>query len=233
MRIRTIHEWNLPYQEAVTIQRRLSEEIRQIPLSKPVKTIAGADASYARRGRRVYAAVLVFSFPDLVLMEQASATDTVRCPYIPGLLSFREGPALVKAFRKIRTKPDVIIFDGQGIAHPRGMGIASHMGLVLDCPSVGCAKNRLVGAHAPVPEKRGSAVPLTERGRVVGAVLRTRDRVKPVFVSPGRAVTVAEAIDLVLDCCKGYRLPEPTRQAHLAVNRFRLERERAHHSIIP
>lgn len=225
MRIRTLHPWGLAYQEAITVQRRLSEEIRESPLSKPVKTVAGADVSYARRGRTLYAAALVFTFPDLVLTEQALTSDTVKFPYIPGLLSFREGPALVKAFKKIRRKPNVIIFDGHGIAHPRGMGLASHMGLVLDCPSIGCAKTRLVGIHAPLPENRGSTVLLTDQGRVVGSVVRTRKRVRPVFVSPGHAITLAEAIHFVLGCCKGYRLPEPTRQAHLAVNRLRREKE--------
>jgi deoxyribonuclease V len=157
------------------------------------------------------------------LTGQALAADTVKFPYVPGLLSFREAPALTKAFRKIRRKPDVIIFDGQGIAHPRGMGLASHMGLILDCPSIGCAKTRLVGTHPLLPETRGSIVLLTDQGRVVGSAVRTRERVKPVFVSPGHAITLEESIRLVLNCCRGYKLPEPTRQAHIAVNQMRLE----------
>jgi len=150
------------------------------------------------------------------------AADSVRFPYVPGLLSFREAPALTKAFRKMRTKPDVIIFDGQGIAHPRGIGLASHMGLILDCPTIGCAKTRLVGTHPPLSDTQGSRVLLKNHGRVVGAVVRTRERVKPVFVSPGHAITLEESVRLVLSCCKGYKLPEPTRQAHIAVNRLRL-----------
>jgi deoxyribonuclease V len=192
-------------------------------MSRPVTTVAGADVAYSRGGAKIYAAVLVFTFPDSVLTEEAVVFDTVQFPYIPGLLSFREAPVLEKVFRKIRKKPDVIIFDGQGIAHPRGMGLASHMGLILDSPSIGCAKRRLVGIHSPLSENRGSAVPLTHHGRVVGGVVRTRERVRPVFVSPGHAITVEEAIRLVLGCCKGYRLPEPIRQAHLAVNRLRME----------
>lgn len=223
VKIRTLHSWDLPCKEAVEVQRRLRGQIRQLPLTKPVKTIAGADVSYQKQGEEVYAAVLVFSFPDLVLTGQALATDTVKFPYVPGLLSFREAPALTKVFRKIRRKPDVIIFDGQGIAHPRGMGLASHMGLILDCPSIGCAKTSLVGTYPSLPETRGSAVFLTNQGRVVGGVVRTRERVKPVFVSPGHAVTLEESIRLVLSCCRGYKLPEPTRQAHIAVNRLRLE----------
>jgi deoxyribonuclease V len=226
MRVRTLHPWTLPYQDAIRVQRRLSEKIRETALSRPVLTIAGADVSYARQRREVYAAVLVFTFPALVLTDQAAAFDTVEFPYISGLLSFREAPVLVKAFRKIRRKPDVIIFDGQGTAHPRGMGIASHMGLILDCPSIGCAKSRLVGIYPPVAEDKGSTVALTHRGRVVGAVVRTRERVKPVFVSPGHAITLPEAIRFVLDCCKGYKLPEPIRQAHLAANRLRVDDQR-------
>jgi deoxyribonuclease V len=223
MRVRPLHPWDLPYQDAVRVQRRLSQKIRETPLSRPVRTIAGADVSYARWGREVYGAVLIFTFPDLILADQALALDTVAFPYISGLLSFREAPVLVKAFRKIRRKPDVIIFDGQGVAHPRGMGIASHMGLMLDCPSIGCAKSRLVGIHGPLAEDKGSTVALTHQGRVVGAVVRTRQRVKPVFVSPGHAITLPEAIQLVLDCCRGYKLPEPIRQAHHAANQLRLD----------
>ena len=221
MRIRRLHPWDISYQKAIVLQRQLAEQIREIPISKPVGTIAGADVSYSRKDSKVYAAVLVFTFPDIVLTDNALASDTVQFPYIPGLLSFREAPVLEKAFRKIRKKPDVIIFDGQGIAHPRGLGLASHMGLILNSPSIGCAKTRLVGIHARLPQDRGSTVPLTDQGRVVGGVVRTRQAVNPVFVSPGHAITVEEAIDLVLSCCKGYRLPEPTRQAHLAVNRLR------------
>jgi len=223
MNPRTLHPWDLSCKEAISVQRRLSSQVRQVPLTKPVRIIAGADVSYAKQDAEVYAAVLVFSFPDLALCDQALATDGMKFPYVPGLLSFREAPSLTKAFRKIRRKPDVIIFDGQGIAHPRGMGLASHMGLILDCPSIGCAKTRLVGIHPTLPTARGSMALLTDQGRVVGGVVRTRESVKPVFVSPGHAITLEESIRLVLDCCRGYKLPEPTRQAHIAVNRLRLE----------
>ncbi len=226
VKIRSRHSWDLPYEEAIRVQKRLSKEIRKTPLLGPVQTIAGADASYSRRGRRVYAAALVFSFPDLVLIDQAVASEDMEFPYIPGLLSFREGPSLLRVFEQIRRKPDVIIFDGQGIAHPRRIGLASHMGLLLDCPSIGCAKTRLVGMHPPVPDDKGSTVSLTDRGRVVGCVVRTRKAVKPVFVSMGHAITLEEAIRLVLHCCRRYRLPEPIRQAHLAVNRLRMGKEK-------
>jgi deoxyribonuclease V len=147
----------------------------------------------------------------------------VAFPYVPGLLSFREGPALTKALRQIEKKPDVIIFDGQGIAHPRGLGLASHMGLLLNRPSIGCAKTRLMGTHPPVPESKGSTVLLTYQGRVIGSVVRTRTRVKPLFVSVGHRITLEQSVGLVLDCCIRYKLPEPVRQAHLAVTRLRAE----------
>ena len=223
MNPRTLHPWDVSCKEAIAVQMRLSGQVRQVPLRKPVRTIAGADVFYAKQGAEVYAAVLVFGFPDLVLTDQALAADAVKFPYVPGLLSFREAPVLTKAFKKIRSEPDVIIFDGQGIAHPRGMGLASHMGLILDCPSIGCAKTRLVGTHPPLSEIRGCSVPLTDQGRVVGGVVRTREHVKPVFVSPGHAITLEESVRLVLGCCKGYKLPEPTRQAHIVVSRLRLE----------
>jgi deoxyribonuclease V len=178
--------------------------------------------SYDKRGRQIYAGILIFSFPALDLIDQAFVTDSMRFPYVPGLLTFREAPALTLAFKKIRARPDVVIFDGHGVAHPRGMGLASHMGLILDCPSIGCAKTRLVGTHPPLSETLGSTVPLTDQGRVVGAVVRTRERVKPVFVSVGHAITLEESANLVLGSCRGYRLPEPTRQAHIAVNKLRL-----------
>jgi len=224
MKIRSLHPWNLTYEQAVAVQKRLSRNVQEKTLPEPVKTVAGADASYSPKGGQVHAAVLVFTFPDLILIDQALAADTMDFPYIPGLLSFREAPALVKAFKKIGKKPHVVIFDGQGIAHPRGLGLASHMGLILDCPTIGCAKTRLVGNHGPLPQARGSTAVLTDQGRILGGVVRTRSQVKPVFVSPGHAITLTEAISLVLDCCRGYRLPEPTRQAHIAVNRYRLEK---------
>jgi deoxyribonuclease V len=226
MNVRSLHSWYLTYEEAVAVQNRLAQEVHARPLPEPVKTVAGADASYFSGSRQVHGAVLVFSFPDLTLIDQASAVHTMSFPYIPGLLSFREAPALIKAFKKIKTNPQVILFDGQGTAHPRGLGLASHMGLILDRPTIGCAKTRLVGHHPPVAQAKGSTAPLINGGKTVGKVVRTRTRVKPVFVSTGHAITLAEAVSLVLACCKKYRLPEPIRQAHLAVNRYRREKEK-------
>ncbi|MDY6953767.1 MAG: deoxyribonuclease V [Thermodesulfobacteriota bacterium] len=225
MKTRRLHPWNVPYEEAVAVQKRLCRQILEKALPESIHTIAGADASYRLQGRTVHGAVLVFTFPDLVLTDRAFASLTTAFPYVPGLLSFREAPALEKAFSKLRTRPDVTIFDGQGIAHPRGIGLASHMGLILDLPSIGCAKTRLVGAYPPPGQEKGSTAPLRYQGRLVGAVVRTRAAANPVFVSPGHAITLAEAIGLILDCSRGYRVPEPVRQAHLAVNRYRREEE--------
>jgi deoxyribonuclease V len=158
----------------------------------------------------------------LELIEAVNASLKLDFPYIPGLLSFREAPVLIKAFQKLKNTPDVTLFDGQGIAHPRGIGLASHMGLILGYPTIGCAKKHLAGSYGPIPDAKGDYSPLKSDGRIIGAVLRTRERVKPIFVSPGHAITVKESIQVVLDTCRGYRLPEPTRQAHLAVNRFRI-----------
>lgn len=165
------------------------------------------------RGEHARAAVTVFSFPDLRLLAQATADSRVEFPYIPGLLSFREIPAILTVLAELETLPDVLICDGQGLAHPRRFGLACHLGVLLDCPAAGCAKSILVGKHEPLAPERGGAAPLVHAGEVVGQAVRTRDGVKPVYVSPGHRLDVATATDLVLACGKGYRLPEPTRWA--------------------
>ena len=222
MYIRKLHPWTLSYKEAVQVQEQLRHKVKLEPLSKPIKLVAGADVSCERNGRYAYASVVVFTFSGLELIEAVNASLKLDFPYIPGLLSFREAPVLIKAFQKLKNTPDVILFDGQGIAHPRSIGLASHMGLVLECPTIGCAKKHLAGSYGLIPDAKGDYSPLKSDGRIIGAVLRTRERVKPIFVSPGHAITVKESIKIVLDTCRGYRLPEPTRQAHLAVNRFRI-----------
>ncbi|MHC4481288.1 MAG: deoxyribonuclease V, partial [Planctomycetota bacterium] len=179
--------------------------------------VAGADVAFDRRSNSVFAAALLLSYPELEVVEQASARQTSPFPYVPGLLSFREGPAVLKAFAKLRRRPDVVIFDGQGYAHPRRLGLASHMGLWLRLPTVGCAKSRLTGEHKEPGKRKGSVTPLLDGAEQIGAVVRTRSGVKPVFVSPGHLADVASSLGLVLDCCRGLRLPEPTRQAHIAV----------------
>ncbi len=225
MKTRGPHRWDVPYREAVAIQEELRGRLilQDDGLADPLRTVAGADISYGRGSDLFFAAVVLMSYPELTLLEEATLSARVSFPYIPGLLTFREGPPLIAAFAKLNQPPDFILFDGQGIAHPRGIGLAAHLGLIFDLPAIGCAKSRLVGTHAPVGEKRGDWTRLINQEKQVGAVLRTRDRVKPVFVSQGHRIGMEKAVALVLACCRGYRIPEPTRRAHLAVNRLRME----------
>jgi len=163
----------------------------------------------------------MFSYPDLTLLESAAAKGKGSFPYIPGLLSFREAPILLKVFSKLERRPDVILIDGQGIAHPRFMGIAAHLGLLLNLPSIGCAKSRLFGKEAKPGLEQGSFVPLMEGERTVGMIVRTRAGVKPVYVSPGHKMDMEGSVKMVLSLCRGYRIPEPLRQAHIFVNQLR------------
>lgn len=222
MRFRRLHPWRVTYQEAVNIQKRLRESLLLKGFGGLPHTIAGADVAYSRRSARLYAGVVVFDFGSMKHLDEACAVDKARFPYIPGLLSFREAPALLKAFRILKTEPDVLLFDGQGIAHPRGLGLACHMGLLLDKPSIGCAKEILVGEYRPVDMEAGSYSYLIYKGRNVGAAVRTRRGVKPIFVSPGHRIGLASSIKIVLKSCKGYRLPEPLRHAHNLVSQLRV-----------
>jgi deoxyribonuclease V len=184
-----------------------------------VRYVAGADVS--TQGDMGYATVVVLSFPDLSVVEVQGYESRLTFPYVPGLLAFREIPPVVGALREVESEVDAVIFDAHGLAHPRGMGLASHLGLFLDVPSVGCAKSRLVGEHEePGPEK-GDTADLVYRKKVVGKVVRTRSRVSPVYVSVGNRTDLASSVELVLECCTRYRLPETTRQAHNAANRLR------------
>jgi deoxyribonuclease V len=188
-----------------------------------VSVVAGADAAFSWTDDLVFAAVVTMSFPELKSLEMRTAVKKGIFPYVPGLLTFREGPALLEAFRKLEKKPDLIFFDGQGLAHPRRLGLASHLGLFLDTPSIGCAKTRLVGRHKPPPEEKGNWTELTDKGELVGAVLRTRTGVSPVFVSVGHRIDLDSAISLTLSACGKYRLPEPIRKAHRQVTRLKTE----------
>jgi len=219
-----LHSWALTPKQAIALQRDLGARIILVNhLPKPLNTVAGVDVSYRRHGTTFHAAIVVLSFPDLQIIDQASAVAESSFPYIPGLLSFRELPVLLEAFRKLQTVPDLVLADGQGIAHPRRLGLASHLGIWLDLPTIGCAKSRLVGEAEEVADERGSSLPLFDRGDVIGWVLRTRTGVKPLYVSPGHLVDFSTASRMTLACGGGYRLPEPTRQAHLLSNRLRLE----------
>ncbi|MEN6321623.1 MAG: deoxyribonuclease V [Syntrophaceae bacterium] len=223
MKIHYYHSWDVRYKEAVTIQQNLKSQLilhdRDLP--KEIHTIAGTDISYSRYSDLFFAAVVLLEYPTMKLIEETSFRERVSFPYIPGLLSFREGPAVLKAFESLQNVPDVVIFDGQGIAHPRGIGLASHIGLFLNIPSIGCAKKRLVGSYDEVGQKMGDYSDLILDDQIVGAALRTKEKVKPVFISPGHKISMRRAIDVVLSCCRGYRLPEPVRRAHLAVNSHR------------
>lgn len=214
MRRRLRHRWNLSPKQAIALQRRLAPRVERRDRLGEVRTVAGVDVGYDEQRGMARAAVVVLSFPDLRPVEQALARVPVRFPYLPGLLSFREVPAALAAFERLRRMPDLILCDGQGIAHPRRFGIASHLGLLLDRPTIGVAKTRLVGDHRAPADRRGAWTPLTDSGEVIGAVLRTRNGVKPLYVSIGHRVSLAGALRWVMACTTRHRLPETTRAAH-------------------
>jgi deoxyribonuclease V len=206
------HSWNLTPQAAAALQKELAAQVSRENKAGAVATVAGIDASYREGLAR--AAVAVLSFPGLELLEQAVATRPTSFPYVPGLLSFREGPAVLDAMERLKTHPDLLIFDGQGLAHPRRFGLACHLGLLLDRPAIGCAKSRLLGRYEEPGPQRGDYTFLVDKGETIGAAVRTRAGTKPVFVSIGHRVDLPTSIDSVLKCCRGYRLPETTRWAH-------------------
>ncbi len=196
-------------------------------LKKPagkIRVVAGADVSYDKQSNRFFAGVVVFKLgKQFEKIEESTAVGKAEFPYIPGLLSFREAPILLKAFKKLKSNPDIILFDGQGIAHPRHFGLASHIGLILDKPSIGCAKSRLVGEYVGVKDIAGEYSKLFYKNKVVGAALRTKVHTNPIFVSPGHKTNLTFAIRIALKTCRGYRIPEPIRQAHVLVNKLRKE----------
>ena len=221
--IPSMHPWRVTYHQAVRIQEELRLKLDLRPFRGQPRLVAGTDVSFSKSSPELYAGVVVLSFPDLELVESCAVKGRASFPYIPGLLSFREIPVLLKAFGALKNRPDVVICDGQGIAHPRGFGLAAHLGVILGMPSIGCAKNLLVGDFAPPAARRWASSRLVFEGREVGRVLRTRDGVKPVFVSPGHLMDIPGAERIVRRCCTRFRLPETTRQAHLLVNRRRRE----------
>jgi deoxyribonuclease V len=224
MEIRDVHSFDLTPAEAIRLQGELRARVRLSGDTGEVSLVAGVDASYTKGSDEIHAVVVVLSYPDLVVVERASASTVTSFPYIPGLLTFREGPAIIEAFRRLRAEPEVVFFDGQGIAHPRGLGIASHMGVLLDRPAVGVAKSLLTGTAAEPGPRRGSTAPILRDGETIGMAVRTKERTKPVYVSVGHRIALSQAVDLVLATARGYRLPEPTRQAHLYANEVRRER---------
>ncbi|MGD1911686.1 MAG: deoxyribonuclease V [Rivularia sp. (in: cyanobacteria)] len=214
MQINQRHNWNLTTSEAKAIQEELQKEvITEDKFKQPIKYVAGVDMGFEADGEISRAAVAVLSFPDLELQEQSIVRRATTFPYIPGFLSFREIPAVLDALEKINTIPDIILCDGQGFAHPRRFGIACHLGIILDMPTIGVAKSWLIGEYAELSQARGSWLPLIHNEETIGAVLRTRDNVKPVYVSSGHRIKLQTAIDYVLRCTPKYRLPETTRIA--------------------
>jgi deoxyribonuclease V len=221
MKIRRLHSWDVTPSEAVALQRKLAG---QVDVSSPLGDfchVAGADISYDRHSSTLYAGVVVLKLPELNVVERRSARTRATFPYVPGLLSFREIPALLAAFEQVETQFDVVACDGQGLAHPRRFGLACHLGLWLDVSCLGCAKSRLVGEFEEPASAAGSISPLHIEGEIVGSVVRTRDRVKPVFVSAGHRIDLASAVRVVLACGRGYRIPEPTRLADQYVETLR------------
>ncbi|MEA5515959.1 deoxyribonuclease V [Nodularia sp. UHCC 0506] len=214
MKIYQHHPWPLTVEEATAIQESLRNQvIRSDQLKQPVQYVAGVDMGFESSGTISRAAVVVLSFPDLQVVETSLAYRPTSFPYIPGFLSFREIPAVLDALEKIQITPDIILCDGQGIAHPRRFGIASHLGVILGMPTIGVAKSLLIGKHDQLPDTKGSWQPLIHKSETIGAVLRTRQGVKPVYVSIGHQISLTTAIDYVLSCTPKYRLPETTRIA--------------------
>ena len=215
------HSWDLTPTEAVALQKELRAQVVLQPLPNKLELVAGADISFNKFSDVIYAGIVVLRLPDLNVVATSGVVTTTKFPYVPGLLSFREIPPLLEAWEKLTVRPDVLVLDGHGIAHPRRLGIASHAGMILSLPTIGCAKTLLVGKYETPAEAAGSFSPLLDKGETIGAVVRTKNRVNPIFVSPGHLADIPTAIELALRCGKGYRIPEPTRLAHLFVNALR------------
>jgi deoxyribonuclease V len=223
LKLKQLHEWNLTYKQAIDLQNQLAARVRFVSLRKKPNIVAGLDCAFSKGGRKILAVAVVLKLGTFEVIETKSAVRKVTLPYIPGLLSFREAPVCVAAVNKLKTEPDLFIIDGQGIAHPRRLGLAAHLGLFFDRPTIGCAKSRLTGSFKEPPIKKASFSLLTDKGQTIGAVVRTRMNVKPVFISVGHKCTLEDAIDVTLACTTKYRLPEPTRLAHQLVSKLKLK----------
>jgi len=216
MRVQELHEWEVSAARAREIQVSLAKQVISEDEVITPRLIAGIDISAPDAQGLARGAVVVLRYPESSIVEVKVAEGKITFPYIPGLLSFRESPLILAACEKLCSDPDLVLIDGQGIAHPRRFGLASHVGLLLDLPAIGCAKSILCGQHRPVGEEAGSHAELLDNGELVGAALRTKSGVKPLYVSVGHKIDLASALQWVIRCCRGYRLPEPTRLAHLA-----------------
>lgn len=218
--------WNVTPAEAITIQKSLREKVSLVPLTKPITYIGGADVSMNRFAPEGFAGFVTLDYSGLQVVDHEVSREQIKFPYIPGLLSFREIPMLIKAWEKLKIKPDLIVVDGIGIAHPRRMGIATHLGLVLNIPTIGCAKSVLTGVYKEPTNVAGATSPLYDRynkTEIIGMAVRTKVNVKPVFISPGHLITLEESVNIIRHCVRKHRLPEPTRLAHLAVNDYRIK----------
>ena len=209
-----LHKWNLPIKEAIKLQVELSKKVSLSNGFDKIRRIAGVDIAFSKDRGLGYGAIVILDYSTLNIIETASSVVNVTFPYIPGLLTFREGPIFLEAWKKVKVPPDVVMFDGQGIAHPRNLGLAAHMGLWINIPSIGVAKSRLVGDYEEPEPERGSSTTLTYKGKKIGEVVRTRYGIKPLFISPGHLCSFETATRLVIDTAVKYRLPEPTRLAH-------------------
>jgi deoxyribonuclease V len=209
-----MHPWDVSPKEAIAIQESLMDRLILRDDFGEIKTVAGVDVGFESDNTITRAAIAVLDFQTLELVESSIAKRPTSFPYVPGLLSFREIPAVLEAMLELNAVPDLLLCDGQGIAHPRRFGIAAHLGLLTDIPAIGVAKSRLIGTHPEVPSKKGSVVPLMDKNEQIGVVLRTRGNVKPLYISPGHRVSITTAHRLVMECVTRYRLPETTRRAH-------------------
>lgn len=223
MRPKRNHRWDVTPSEAVALQERMCSGLIVRGGPRRPRKIAGADVAYDDASGRCFAAVVVMSVPEMEVVEQVTAESAISFPYMAGLFAFREGPALLAAFAKLRCRPDLIIFDAHGLAHPRRFGLASHLGYLLDVPSIGCAKSLFVGEHAKLAAHAGSSAWLIDRGEAVGAAVRTRTGVRPIYISPGHRVGMRAAIVLALMAVTRYRVPEPLRMASILAQRCKRE----------
>ena len=216
MKVNRLHQWQVTTAQAKEIQLSLAREVVTEGQVGNPRFVAGVDISSADSDGMARGAIVVLSYPELGVVEVETAEDKLTLPYIPGLLSFRECPLILAACQKLRNTPDLILVDGQGIAHPRRLGLASHLGLFLGLPTIGCAKSILCGRQEPLGEEVGSCAELIDDGQIIGAALRTKTGVRPVYVSIGHRINLPSALQWAMKCCRGYRLPEPTRLAHFA-----------------
>ncbi len=215
------HPWDISPREAIRLQRKLAHKVRVEPLAAEVRTVAGTDCAFLHGGKRIVAAAVLCDVKTMEVVASAHEVRPCKFPYVPGLLSFREAPAVIAAVKKLPLPVDLLMCDGQGLAHPRGLGLASHVGLLLDVPTIGVAKSRLCGRHREPGPKRGCRTQLRDKGKVIGWVVRTRTNVKPLYISVGHRITPAEAVRWALACCRGVRLPQPTRRAHQYVRQMK------------